>query len=232
MSPYIAGGTRPIILQAVHVPLYCWWYTSHYIAGGTCPLIFQAVHVPLYCWWYTSHYIAGGTCPIILQAVHVPLYCWWYTSPYIAGGTCPIILQAVHVPLYCWWYTSPYIAGGTCPIILQVVPESGRGWQLVQVTPVAEGGEIWARVALDYENPQHREGLQFTVQVTDQVRKMDAGEKNSHPNPISPFPISFSSIFLFQIIIQFRIVRVVAKACCLSECVDFSRLTIRLMFYH
>lgn len=50
-----------------------------------------------------------------------------------------------------------------------MVPESGRGWQLVEVRAGATGGDVYARVKLDFENPQHRSGLNFKVIVTDEV---------------------------------------------------------------
>ncbi|XP_047735576.1 putative neural-cadherin 2, partial [Hyalella azteca] len=53
----------------------------------------------------------------------------------------------------------------------RVVPRSGFGWQLVEVRAGAAGADLFSRVPLDFENPQHRAGLNFRVQVTDQVRR-------------------------------------------------------------
>ena len=54
----------------------------------------------------------------------------------------------------------------------QIVPNSGRGWQLVTVSGRPDGGgaQLRALVPLDKENPEHKHGLRFQVQVTDQVR--------------------------------------------------------------
>ncbi|XP_063884210.1 putative neural-cadherin 2 [Scylla paramamosain] len=49
----------------------------------------------------------------------------------------------------------------------RVVPESGRGWQLFRVGAGGVGGLLWARQPLDYENPAHRVGFRFRVEVTD-----------------------------------------------------------------
>ncbi|KAF2355007.1 Cadherin, partial [Trinorchestia longiramus] len=63
----------------------------------------------------------------------------------------------------------------------RVVPESGRGWQLVEVFPGRGGGEVYTRVPLDFENPQHRGGLSFRVQVTDQIHgNADSGSYVFH----------------------------------------------------
>ncbi|XP_018016189.2 neural-cadherin-like [Hyalella azteca] len=50
----------------------------------------------------------------------------------------------------------------------RVVPRSGLGWQLVEVRAGAAGADLFSRVPLDFENPQHRAGFNFRVQVTDQ----------------------------------------------------------------
>ncbi|XP_047737642.1 uncharacterized protein LOC108668249, partial [Hyalella azteca] len=50
----------------------------------------------------------------------------------------------------------------------RVVPGSGHGWQLVEVAASTAGADLFSRVPLDFENPQHRAGLNFRVQVTDQ----------------------------------------------------------------
>ncbi len=55
------------------------------------------------------------------------------------------------------------------PSLRQVVPESGRGWQLFRVGAGGVGGLLWARQPLDYENPAHRAGFRFRVEVTDRV---------------------------------------------------------------
>ena len=57
----------------------------------------------------------------------------------------------------------------------QVVPDSGRGWQLVELVKRQgeqewEGAELRATEEFDYEHPEHKDGLRFQVQVTDQVR--------------------------------------------------------------
>lgn len=57
----------------------------------------------------------------------------------------------------------------------QVVAGSGRGWRMFRLRPKADGaaaGELSAVVPLDYENPQHRQGFLFRVQVTDMVRRL------------------------------------------------------------
>ena len=55
---------------------------------------------------------------------------------------------------------------------LQVVPNSGHGWNLVDIFGDVGGApmaSIYPKIALDYENPGHKIGLNFTVQVTDKV---------------------------------------------------------------
>ncbi|XP_050686791.1 putative neural-cadherin 2 isoform X2 [Eriocheir sinensis] len=52
----------------------------------------------------------------------------------------------------------------------RVVAGSGRGWRMFRLRPRADGaaaGELSSVVPLDYENPQHRQGFRFRVQVTD-----------------------------------------------------------------
>ncbi|XP_042883447.1 putative neural-cadherin 2 isoform X2 [Penaeus japonicus] len=52
----------------------------------------------------------------------------------------------------------------------RVVPGSGRGWQMFQVEgrqSGSPGGDLRAMSPLDYENPEHRKGFRFRVQVTD-----------------------------------------------------------------
>ncbi|XP_071515917.1 putative neural-cadherin 2 isoform X1 [Panulirus ornatus] len=52
----------------------------------------------------------------------------------------------------------------------RVVPGSGRGWQMFQVEGReggSPGGELRAVEPLDYEDPDHRRGFHFRVQVTD-----------------------------------------------------------------
>ena len=51
-----------------------------------------------------------------------------------------------------------------------MVPGSGPGWQLVEVTPGTSGAEVRTKEPLDFENPKHRAAMHFRVQVTDQVR--------------------------------------------------------------
>ncbi|XP_047738868.1 protocadherin-16-like [Hyalella azteca] len=51
----------------------------------------------------------------------------------------------------------------------RVMPGSGHGWQLVEVAASTGGADLFSRVPLDFENPQHRAGLNFRVQVTDQI---------------------------------------------------------------
>ena len=57
-------------------------------------------------------------------------------------------------------------------VVVQVVPGSGRGWQMFRV----EGGKgtqptgnLMSVEPLDYEDPDHRQGFTFRVQVTDRV---------------------------------------------------------------
>ncbi|XP_063876237.1 putative neural-cadherin 2 isoform X2 [Scylla paramamosain] len=52
----------------------------------------------------------------------------------------------------------------------RVVPDSGRGWQMFQVEGVSgslPGGNLKSVKPLDFENPDHRQGFNFKVQVTD-----------------------------------------------------------------
>ncbi|XP_069941535.1 putative neural-cadherin 2 isoform X3 [Cherax quadricarinatus] len=52
----------------------------------------------------------------------------------------------------------------------RVVPGSGRGWQMFRVDgrrSGGPGGDLRAVSPLDYENPEHRRGFRFRVQVTD-----------------------------------------------------------------
>ncbi|XP_069186499.1 putative neural-cadherin 2 [Procambarus clarkii] len=52
----------------------------------------------------------------------------------------------------------------------RVVPGSGRGWQLFRVDGRrrgSPGGDLRSVAPLDYENPSHRRGFRFRVQVTD-----------------------------------------------------------------
>nr|XP_053635865.1 putative neural-cadherin 2 isoform X3 [Cherax quadricarinatus] len=52
----------------------------------------------------------------------------------------------------------------------RVVPGSGRGWHMFRVDERLGGtlgGDLRALVPLDYENPEHRRGFRFKVQVTD-----------------------------------------------------------------
>nr|XP_053637261.1 putative neural-cadherin 2 [Cherax quadricarinatus] len=52
----------------------------------------------------------------------------------------------------------------------RVVPESGRGWELFRVEGRPGGGpegDLRAVQPLDYEDPDHRRGFSFKVQVTD-----------------------------------------------------------------
>ncbi|XP_071516704.1 putative neural-cadherin 2 [Panulirus ornatus] len=52
----------------------------------------------------------------------------------------------------------------------RVVPGSGRGWQLFRVSVRLQGnpgGDLRAVIPLDFENPSHRRGFRFRVQVTD-----------------------------------------------------------------
>lgn len=58
----------------------------------------------------------------------------------------------------------------------QVVPGSGRGWQMFRVEgrqSGSPGGDLRATSPLDYENPEHRKGFRFRVQVTDMVGGAD-----------------------------------------------------------
>ncbi|XP_069183734.1 putative neural-cadherin 2 isoform X2 [Procambarus clarkii] len=51
-----------------------------------------------------------------------------------------------------------------------VVPGSGRGWHMFRVDEKVNGtlgGDLRALIPLDYENPEHRRGFRFRVQVTD-----------------------------------------------------------------
>ncbi|XP_047740918.1 neural-cadherin, partial [Hyalella azteca] len=65
----------------------------------------------------------------------------------------------------------------------RVVPRSGLGWQLVEVRAGAAGADLFSRVPLDFENPQHRAGLNFRVQVTDQVRCYVVSVEDVNDNP-------------------------------------------------
>ncbi|XP_063876229.1 putative neural-cadherin 2 [Scylla paramamosain] len=52
----------------------------------------------------------------------------------------------------------------------RVVPGSGRGWQMFRVkaaTGSLPGGNLRSVESLDYEDPDHRQGFHFNVQVTD-----------------------------------------------------------------
>ncbi|KAK3891723.1 hypothetical protein Pcinc_004396, partial [Petrolisthes cinctipes] len=52
----------------------------------------------------------------------------------------------------------------------RVVPGSGRGWQMFRVRSRSDGlsgGDLVALEPLDYEDPDHRRGFHFRVQVTD-----------------------------------------------------------------
>ncbi|XP_071534605.1 putative neural-cadherin 2 isoform X2 [Panulirus ornatus] len=52
----------------------------------------------------------------------------------------------------------------------RVVPGSGRGWHMFRVVgrrSGSPGGDLRVVEALDYENPDHRKGFRFRVQVTD-----------------------------------------------------------------
>ena len=52
------------------------------------------------------------------------------------------------------------------------MPGSGKFWQIFWVAPsetAPSSGDIRARTLLDYEDPDHRQGFRFMVQVTDQV---------------------------------------------------------------
>ncbi|XP_045584423.2 putative neural-cadherin 2 isoform X2 [Procambarus clarkii] len=52
----------------------------------------------------------------------------------------------------------------------RVVPGSGRGWDMFRVSGRrggGPGGDLRAVAPLDYENPEHRRGFRFRVQVTD-----------------------------------------------------------------
>lgn len=60
----------------------------------------------------------------------------------------------------------------TKELVLQVVPGSGHGWQLFRVEERrvgAPGGDLRPVAPLDYENPDHRRGFRFRVEVTDMV---------------------------------------------------------------
>ncbi|XP_050723500.1 putative neural-cadherin 2 isoform X2 [Eriocheir sinensis] len=52
----------------------------------------------------------------------------------------------------------------------RVVPNSGRGWQMFGVAARRRGGpggDLRSLTSLDYENPAHRRGFRFKVEVTD-----------------------------------------------------------------
>ncbi|KAK3879098.1 hypothetical protein Pcinc_016307 [Petrolisthes cinctipes] len=58
----------------------------------------------------------------------------------------------------------------TNQFIFRVVPGSGHGWQLFHVEERrvgAPGGDLRPVAPLDYENPDHRRGFRFRVEVTD-----------------------------------------------------------------
>lgn len=57
-------------------------------------------------------------------------------------------------------------------LLVQVVPESGDGWHMFRVEKRrvgAPGGDLRPAGPLDYENPEHRRGFRFRVEVTDAV---------------------------------------------------------------
>ena len=51
------------------------------------------------------------------------------------------------------------------------MPNSGEGWNQfwVDENPNGGGGVLRAKSPLDFENPDHRHGFRFRVQVTDMV---------------------------------------------------------------
>ena len=52
-----------------------------------------------------------------------------------------------------------------------MVPDSGLGWQLVQLVERegGEGAQLMAKRPFDFEDERYKEGVRFQVQVTDQV---------------------------------------------------------------
>lgn len=50
-----------------------------------------------------------------------------------------------------------------------MVEGSGNGWDHFAVRTVGAVGQLYPIKVLDYENPKHRDGFTFMVQVTDQV---------------------------------------------------------------
>ena len=54
---------------------------------------------------------------------------------------------------------------------LQIVEVSGWGWEHFGIRSSGTVGELFPIQRLDYENPQHRQGFRFMIQVTDKVSK-------------------------------------------------------------
>lgn len=55
-------------------------------------------------------------------------------------------------------------------IFLQIVDGSGKGWDLFFLSAGnSTGSHLHSKIRLDYENPNHRGGFRFQVQVSDKV---------------------------------------------------------------
>ena len=54
--------------------------------------------------------------------------------------------------------------------IFKIVPNSGRGWDQFYLTNNNETGcSLRSKIRLDFENPEHRKGFKFQIQVCDMV---------------------------------------------------------------
>ncbi|CAL4064812.1 unnamed protein product, partial [Meganyctiphanes norvegica] len=80
----------------------------------------------------------------------------------------------------------------------RVVPHSGWGWQQFGVRSVGTVGELFANQVLDYEDPNHRRGFRFMVQVTDKgingwedARHVDAAWVTVHLIDVNDNPPEF-----------------------------------------
>lgn len=65
--------------------------------------------------------------------------------------------------------SSSAIISACSSVVWQVVEASGWGWDHFDIRTVGTYGELYAIRTLDYENPLHRRGFKFMVQVTDRV---------------------------------------------------------------
>ena len=74
-----------------------------------------------------------------------------------------------------------------------MVPGSGIGWQLFTVSqrPGNVGAELKCKIKLDYEQPSHRSGYKFKIEVTDKVSSMLSSKEQKYKS-------SFLLIFLMK----------------------------------